>query len=394
MHKDTLALSTEYGRKDPYGALSMPLYHCVAFEFDDTDTMADAFCGRTDDPDYSRVGNPTVTELERKIVSLTGATKVTAFSSGMAAISGLLLASAQSGKNIVTSRHLFGNTYSLITKTLARYGVEARLTDLTDITAVRKAVDENTCCIFLETITNPQMEAADINELSQIASEAGCPLIADTTMIPFTEFDGQTLGMDFQVVSSTKYISGGATSLGGIVIDYGHFPEISDRLRNEVLFNFGAYMTPHAAYMQTLGLETMAVRYNRQAETAASVANALAHHPAVVSVNHPSLRVTAHQNAAIAQYGDKGGAMLTLTLQSPEACMDFLNALKTVHRATNLFDNKTLAIHPASTIFGPFTPRQRAEMDIDESLIRLSIGLEHPDDIIADLRQALDTTLK
>lgn len=391
MQKETQALATGHGGRH-YGALSMPVYHCVAFEFDDFDEMSDAFCGRTDMPDYSRVGNPTVRSFEEKVSALAGAKRTTAFSSGMAAISGILMAAASAGKNIVSSRHLFGNTYSLLTSTLARFGVEARLTDLTDPEAVRRAVDADTCCIFLEIITNPQMEVAPLAELGAIARQVGCPLIADTTMIPFTEFSARELGVDFEVISSTKYISGGATSLGGLVVDYGNFPEVSERLRGEVLFNYGAYMTPHAAYMQALGLETMSLRYARQTASAAAIASALDAHPAVKAVCHPSLRLTPHHEAALRQFGPGGGAMLTFTLESTDACRRFMNALRTVHRATNLFDNKTLAIHPASTIFGPFTPDQRAAMDIDESLIRLSVGLEAPEDIIADLSQALDST--
>lgn len=390
MHKETEALTTDYGRKDAYGALSMPVYHCVAFEFDDFDVMSDAFCGRTTDPDYSRVGNPTVTFLERKVSMLTGAKKTTAFSSGMAAISGILFATAAAGKNIVSSRHLFGNTYSLLTKTLARFGVEARLVDLTDAKAVDEAVDENTCCIFLETVTNPQMEVADLKVLADIIHKVNAPLIADTTMIPFTEFSAKAMGVDFEVVSSTKYLSGGATSLGGLVIEYSDFPAISESLGREVLFNFGAYMTPHPAYMQSLGLETMAVRYARQAESAATIAKALQQNPKVKKVSHATLRQNRHDEACLRQYGPTGGAMITISLESPEACKKFLNSLQMVHRATNLFDNKTLAIHPASTIFGPFSPEERAAMDIDESLIRLSIGLEDPADILADLNQALE----
>ncbi len=392
MKKDTTAIHTAYPRQDTYNALSMPVYHSVAFEFDDADSMADAFCGRTDMPDYSRVGNPTVTHLEQKIQALTGASAVTAFNSGMAAISAMLFAVARAGGNIVSSRHLFGNTYSLLTSTLGRLGVEARLVDLTDPAAIEAATDAQTCCIFLEIVTNPQMEVADVRRLSEIAKKAGCPLVADTTMIPFTEFDASALGIDFEIVSSTKYLSGGATSLGGVIIDYGHWPEITVRIKKEMLFNFGAYMTPHAAYMQTVGLETLGVRYRRQAATALKVAKALQQHPAVRKVNYLGLPDNPAHKLTSELYGDTYGAMLTIDLNDGEACRRFINALKLVKRATNLFDNRTLAIHPASTIFGPFTAEQRAEMDVLDTTIRLSMGLEDPEDIINDLTQALDAT--
>lgn len=244
MKKQTQAIHTRFQRRDAYDALSMPVYHTAAYEFDDADSMSDAFCGRTDSPDYSRVMNPTVTFLENKVRSLTGAADVIALSSGMAAISNTLFSVAAAGRNIVTSRHLFGNTYALITGTLPRFGVSPRLCDLTDIRSVESAVDRDTCCIYLEIITNPQMEVADLQALSLIAHRKGIPLIADTTLIPFTEFSSHSLGVDIEVVSSTKYLSGGATSIGGLVMDYGTCPEFGRRMRTEMLFNLGAYMTP------------------------------------------------------------------------------------------------------------------------------------------------------
>lgn len=389
MKDTTKAIHTAYQRRDAYDALQMPVYHTLAYEFDDADVMADAFCGRTDAPDYSRVLNPTVTHFEQRIAALTGAKEVSAFSSGMAAISAMLMSAAACGKNIISSKHLFGNTYLLLTKTLARYGVEARLCDLTNPDEVAKMVDENTCCIFLETVTNPQTEVADIRALAEIARRHGFPLIADTTMIPFTQFDGRALGLDFQVVSTTKYVSGGATSLGGVIIDYGNFPEISTFIKKDSVFNHGAYMTPHAAYMQTLGLETLQVRYDRQASSALRLAQMLENTPGVVKVGYPGLESHPQHELFRAQFGDKAGAMVTFDLESGEACKRFINGLKLIHRATNLFDNRTLAIHPASTIFGPLTPEQRKEMDINDTTIRLSVGLEDPDDLYADIMQAL-----
>lgn len=389
MKDTTKAIHTVYQRRDAYDALQMPVYHTLAYEFGDADVMADAFCGRTDAPDYSRVLNPTVTHFEQRIAALTGAKEVSAFSSGMAAISAMLMSAAACGKNIISSKHLFGNTYLLLTKTLARYGVETRLCDLTNPDEVAKMVDENTCCIFLETVTNPQTEVADIRALAEIARRHGFPLIADTTMIPFTQFDGRALSLDFQVVSTTKYVSGGATSLGGVIIDYGNFPEISTFIKKDSVFNLGAYMTPHAAYMQTLGLETLQVRYDRQASSALRLAQMLENTPGVVKVCYPGLESHPQHELFRAQFGDKAGAMVTFDLESGEACKRFINGLKLIHRATNLFDNRTLAIHPASTIFGPLTPEQRKEMDINDTTIRLSVGLEDPDDLYADIMQAL-----
>ena len=389
MNKTTKAIHTKFGRRDAWDALQIPVYNCLAYEFDDAAYMSDVFAGKVIVPDYSRVLNPTVMHLEDRVKNLTDAKEVSAFSSGMAAISAMLISVAAAGKNIVSSRHMFGNTYLLVTRTLKRFGVEPRLVDLCNIAEVKEAVDKDTCCIFLETVTNPQTEVADVRELGKIAKEWGIPLIADTTIVPFTEYDGEKIGLDFQVVSSTKYISGGATSLGGLIIDYGHFPEISERIKKEMVFNLGGYMTPQAAYQQVIGLETLGVRYARQAESAKKIAEFLQTLPEVKAVGYPGLE--SHPNHSLFEelYGDTAGAMITFDLKDKDACYDFINSLKLFHRATNLFDNRSLAIHPASTIFATLSDEEKKEMDVKDTTIRLSIGLEDPEDLKEDLRQAI-----
>ena len=389
MKKQTIAIDAPFVRPDVYGALAVPIYNNVAFEFQDAQEMADAFCNRIKAPDYARVENPTVTNLEQRVKALTGAEHVTAFNSGMAAISNVLLATTEQGKNIVTSHHLFGNTLALITSTLTRFGVEPRLTDLTNLEAVEAAIDAQTACVFLEVLTNPQMEVADLKAISVIAHRRGIPVIADSTAIPFTETSLQSLGVDVEVLSSTKYLSGGGTSLGGLVIDYGSFPDINKRVKYELLFNFGAYMTPQAAYMQTLGLETLDVRYQRQAGNALWIAKKLSDIPSIKRVNYIGLESNPYHKLSQQQFGSTSGAMLTIDLASKEACFGFLNRLKLVHRATNLFDSRTLAIHPASTIFGNFKDEQLEQMDVRQTTIRLSIGLEDKEDILNDIKQAL-----
>ena len=390
MKKQTQAIHTRFQTKDAYGSLAMPVYHTAAYEFDNATEMADAFCGKTDAPDYSRVTNPTVTYFENKVKAMCNAHGVIAVSSGMAAISNTLICLTAAGKNIVTSRHLFGNTYSLIAGTMMRFGVKPHLTDLTNLKEVENAIDNDTACIFMEIITNPQMEVADIAALAEIAHKKGIPLVADTTMIPFTQFDAHSLGVDIEVVSSTKYLSGGATSIGGLVIDYGTTPNFTDRMRKELLMNLGAYMTPHVAYMQNLGLETLDARYKVQADNAIRVAQALKDVEQIKRVNYIGLEDNPFYELSRRQFGKTSGAMLTIDLDSQEACFDFINRLQVVRRATNLFDNKTLAIHPASTIFGNFTPRQRQKMDVLDTTIRLSIGLEAAEDIIEDIVRSVE----
>lgn len=390
MNKQTLAIDTPFQKSDAYGALSMPVYHTCAYEFADATAMADAFCGRIEEPDYSRVMNPTVTFLEQKVKAITGAERVTALSSGMAAISNTLLSLVEAGRNVVTSRHMFGNTFSLLTNTLPRLGVKAHLCDLTNLDEVEKAVDDDTCCIFLETITNPQLEVADLPALARIAYSHGIPLVADTTVIPFTEFSAKALGVDIEVVSTTKYLSGGATTIGGMVIDYGGHPEFARRLHDEMLFNLGAYMTPHVAYMQNLGLENLKARYTMQSANTIELAERLKTLPGIRAVNYVGLPDNRFHEIAMRQFGGTAGCMFTIDLDSKVACFRFINRLKLIRRATNLFDNRTLAIHPASTIFGPFSDEQRRAMDVLDTTIRISVGLESVDDLFEDFRQALD----
>jgi O-acetylhomoserine (thiol)-lyase len=403
---ETQLLHTQYEKPDVHNALSMPVYHSVACEFDTAEAMEEAFCGRTTDHCYSRITNPTVQYYEDRVRTVTAAFNVTALNSGMSAISNTLLTLAYAGSNIVTSLHLFGNTYSFLKNTLGALGVEARFCDLTNPDEVHSRIDEHTCAIFLEVITNPQMEIADLKTLSDIGKAAGVPLIADTTVVPFSVFHAKDFGVDIEIISSTKYISGGATSLGGLIIDYGTFDwsrskilkiwsgpagyeAFSTRLRREIHRNIGAYMTPQAAYMQTLGLETLQLRFMRQASTCLDLARRLQQEEGIVSVNYTALEHNPFYTLSKIQFGDYPGAMLTFDLISREACFSFLNKLKLIRRATNLFDNKSLIIHPASTIYGSFPEEIRQCMNVKQQTIRLSVGLESADDLLDDIKQAL-----
>lgn len=399
-------LHTPYEKPDAYNALAMPVYNSAAYEFETAEAMEAAFLGYSADHTYSRITNPTVQYFEARVQTITGAAGVTALNSGMAAISNVMMAIGFAGGNIVTSSHLFGNTYSLFKMTLAAFGVEVRFCDLTDPEAVRKQVDENTFALFLEVITNPQLEVADLKQLSQITKEAGIPLIADTTVVPFSAFHADKFGVNIEVVSSTKYISGGATSIGGLIVDYGTFDwsksrvlapmakrfgahAFTARMRKEIHRNMGAYMTPQVAYMQTLGLETMSLRFERQASTCLELAKRLMTLDKIESVNYTGLENNPYYKLSLDQFGALPGAMLTFDLASKEACFTFMNRLKLICRATNLFDNKSLIIHPATTIFGTFTEEQRVSMDVSQKTIRLSVGLEEVEDLFNDMKQAL-----
>ena len=409
MKYETSVLTTKYQKPDAYGALSMPVYLTAAFEFPSAKAMSDAFCGRSMSPSYSRISNPTISFLEERVRQITGAASVTALNSGMAAISYALTGVSEAGLNIVASKHLFGNSVSLIRDTLGSFGVESRFADFTKPEEVKAQIDDKTCALFFEIITNPQLFVADIRALEEIAHEAGVPLIADTTIVPFPAFHAGDFGVDIEVVSSTKYISGGGTGLGGLLIDYGRFDwseapssvlrkrtkrvgrkqAFTARVKTELITNLGAIMTPQVAYMETLGLDTLDIRFCRQASTALWLARQCRQLSEIKRVNYTGLEDNPFYELSLKQFGSLPGAVFTIDLASKEAAFAFIDNLKVIRRATNLFDRKSLAIHPASTIFGLFTPEQCAEMSVSDTTVRLSVGLEDGEDLLEDIKNSL-----
>lgn len=409
MKYETKILTTKYQQPDAYGSLSMPVYYTAAFELPSAKAMSDAFCGRSMAPSYARIANPTTTYLEERVRQAVGAVSVTALNTGMAAIHYALTAVSGAGLNIVASKHLFGNSVSLLRDTLGCFGVEARFADFSNLHEVEVLVDDKTCALFFEIITNPQLFVADISALSGIARQAGVPLIADTTIVPFSAFRAADLGVDIEVVSSTKYISGGGTGLGGLLIDYGTFDwsqspspallartkkvgkrlAFTARVKTELITNLGALMTPQVAYMETLGLDTLDLRFRRQSETTLWLAEQCSKLPQIRRVNYTGLKDNPFYELSKRQFGELPGAVFTIDLESKEAAFDFIDSLRVIRRATNLFDRKSLAIHPASTIFGLFTAEQRREMDVRDTTVRISVGLEDREDLLADIVNAL-----
>jgi len=403
----TRAIHAPFSRKDVHGSLHMPVYDSVSFEFDTAEETEDAFLGRKPRHMYTRITNPTVEHLEQKIRHVTGSLAVVAVSSGMAAIADTILSIAQRGDNIVTTRFVFGNTYSLFERTLKPWGLETRYADFARPETIESQIDVNTRALFFETITNPQLEVADIQVLGAIARRHGILLIADTTVTPLYFFNSRELGVDIEVFSSTKYVSGGATTVGGIIIDNGTYdwarnPKLEKeveqfgpftlvtKLKREVYRNLGACLSPHNAYLQSLGLETLALRADRSCRNTRFLAEFLDQHPKVTKVNYPGLESSAYHKVAARIFGERFGALATFELSSRKECFVFLNKLRLLRRATNINDNKTLALHPASTIFCEYPADLRRQMGVSETLIRLSVGIEDVEDLVADINQALE----
>ncbi|NDV77516.1 aminotransferase class I/II-fold pyridoxal phosphate-dependent enzyme [Dysgonomonas sp. 511] len=404
----TRIINERFGKEDAHRSITMPVYRNAAFEFPDSESIAAAFQYREDIPShtYSRITNPTVENLEQKIKAASGAENVQMVASGMAAISNTFLALAYAGSNIVTSPHLFGNTFSFFKFTLEAFGVEVRFVDTDNIEEIASAIDENTCAFFCELITNPHLEVADLPQISKVLKAQNIPLIVDTTIVPWCGFDARKAGVDIEVVSTTKYISGGATSIGGAILDYGTFDwehnqrlksvkktdgvsQFTFKLKREIARNIGAAMDPEAAYLQSLGMETLQLRFEKMSASAYHLAQLLEQHAEVMKVGYTRLESSPYKAISDELFIGNPGAMLTFCLKDKQACYSFMDRLRIIRRATNLFDNKSLIIHPESTIYGTFSPDMKMVMGIEDNLLRLSVGLEDMEDLQNDILQAL-----
>lgn len=402
----TRIITSEFDRKDAHGAISMPVYRNASFEFDSSEAIANAFQAKIQAHTYSRISNPTVENFENKVKAASSASHVMALSSGMATIANTFMTIAYAGANIVTSPHLFGNTFSFFKFTLAEFGVEVRFVDTHNLSEIEAAIDTNTCAFFCELITNPHMEIANLPEISKILKTKQIPLIVDTTIVPWCAFDAKAAGVDIEVVSTTKYVSGGATSIGGVILDYTSFDwslnkrlaktdtvegteRFNFKLRREISRNFGAYMDPETAALQSLGMETLGLRFERMSQSAFDIAQFLSKNKQIKKVGYTKLEESPYRNISDKLFTSNPGAMLTFNLATKNDCFEFQDRLKIIRRATNLFDNKSLIIHPESTIYGTFTQEMKLLMGIEDNLLRLSVGLESTADLIHDIEKAL-----
>ena len=404
----TKILHSKFPKDDIHGVLRIPIYDAAAFEYPTSESLENAFNGSVPGHIYTRTSNPTIEYFEKIIKNITDAKGVIAVSSGMAAISNVIMTIATSGKNIVTSKYIFGNTYSLFSSTLPSYNINFKFTDLTNRKAIENEIDNNTIAIFYETITNPQLEVADTKMLSDIAKKNNLLLIADTTLTPPYIFNSKKHGVDVEIISCTKYISGGGTSIGGLIIDNGIFDwnkieklklfteKFKDmafiaKLKKEVYRNFGACLSPNNAYLQILGLETMPLRIDRSCSNTLELANWLNKQTKIKHVNYPGLQSSPFNNTAKSQFGNLFGGILTFDLESKQQCFNFMDKLQLIHRATNMNDNKSLIIHPASTIYIEFGDKNLKELGVRDTMMRLSVGIEDVEDLKEDIKQALDS---
>lgn len=401
----TKALHTRPTHKDPYGAMRFPIYQSSAFEFEHAEDLEAVFKGQKMGHVYTRSSNPSIEAYEQTIRSICGAFGVIATATGMAAISNALFALLKSGDNIITTKYLFGNTLSLFQTLLSDFGVEVRYVDVNDLEDIKANIDEKTRLLFCESISNPQLIVPDFGAIKAVLSEKNVPLIVDTTMTPWNIFDAKKHGVDIEIISATKYLSGGGHVLGGLIVDNGTFNwkqhatlepyykkfgpnAFMARLRKETFRNLGSTLSAQSAYLLCLGLETLDLRVGRSCQNALSVAKHLQNKAQIIRVDYPLLETSSSYENASKQFSG-GGAIVTFSLENKEKAYAFLNVLKLIRRGTNIQDNKSLAIAPYHTIYAEYSEEQRHSYQLTQGMIRLSVGIEDIEDLLEDIDQAL-----
>jgi O-acetylhomoserine (thiol)-lyase len=408
---NTRLIHGENDSSEALRSLKTPVYDAASFDFETAEAVEDAFTGRTDAYMYSRISNPTVRELEKRLKVLANAEDSLCVASGMAAISNVLLTICSAGDNIISSKNLFSNTFVMFSKTLPALGIGVKFVDLDNPAEIEAACDDRTRAVFVEVITNPMLKIYDMRSIAEVANRKKKLLIVDNSMLTPYIFPSGAWGADIEVMSTTKFVSGGATTIGGAVFTFPsdkwqYIPKIESefkmfgnagffrKLSREIYRNVGACLAPHNAYIQLLGLETLTLRIDKICENALEVAEALSQTEGVVRVIYPSLKNNDYYPLALEQFGAKSGSLLGLELKDKEQCYRFMNALKVIRRGTNFCDNKSMIIHPASTMYADFSAADKAAMGITDGFMRLGVGLEDPQDILDDIRQALAVSAK
>jgi len=422
-HPETLALHAGWRRDSATNAVAVPIYQTTSYQFDSSEHAANLFALKELGNVYTRIMNPTQDALEQRLAALEGGAAALGLASGQAASAFSVLNVARAGDNIVSSTDLYGGTWNLFANTLKDLGIEGRFVDPTDPEAFARATDDRTRAYYAETLPNPKLIPFPIAEVAAIGRKFGIPLIMDNTAAPLLvrPFDH---GAAVVMYSTTKYIGGHGTSIGGVVIDGGNFdweafPERQPllnspdpsyhgavwsqaakplgpiayilKMRVTLLRDLGAAMAPFNAFLFLQGVETLALRMRAHSENAAAVAKFLSGRKGVTRVIHPSTHTGAAAERT-AKYLPKGqGGLCGFELAGGrEAGAKFIDALKMIYHVANIGDARTLAIHPASTTHSQLTEAEQASTGVTPGYVRLSIGIEHIDDILADLDQALN----
>ncbi|WP_126147089.1 O-acetylhomoserine aminocarboxypropyltransferase/cysteine synthase family protein [Synechococcus elongatus] len=428
-HLETLALHAGQKPDPTTGSRAVPIYQTTSYVFEDAEHAANLFALKAFGNIYTRLMNPTTDVLEQRLAALHGGTGAVATSSGQAAIFYAIAAITSAGQNIISTTNLYGGTINLFRHTLKRFGIEVRFVDSSDASSVAAAIDENTRLVYTESIGNPKGNVDDFEAIAAIAHDSGIPFIVDNTVSPPPLFNPLKHGADVVVLSLTKLAGGHGTSLGGIVIEKGDFPwnngkfpEIAGpdpsyhgvnfwdafgnhpeavapglayvlKIRTGLLRDIGATLSPFNAQQVLLGVETLPLRAERHVRNAQAVAEWLERHPLVTWVNYPGLPSHPDYDRAQRYLPNGAGAILGFGVQGGlEAGKRFISAVKLASNLANVLDAKTLVIHPASTTHQQLSPEEQAAAGVSPDFVRLSVGLEHLDDILADLDQALQAS--
>lgn len=421
MKLESLALHHGYDSEPTTKSAAVPIYQTTSYTFDDTQHGADLFDLKVAGNIYTRIMNPTTAVLEQRLAEMEGGIGGLAVASGMAAITYAIQCITRSGDNIVSTSQLYGGTYNLFAHTFPQQGIDVRMASFDDYEGLEAKIDDKTKAVFCESIGNPAGNIVNLKKLAEIAHKHGIPLIVDNTVATPFLCKPFELGADIVIHSLTKYIGGHGTTIGGIIIDSGkfdwaanktRFPMLNEpdpsyhgvvytealgpaafigRCRVVPLRNTGSALAPHSAFLILQGLETLGLRMERHCENAMGVAQHLKNHAKVNWVNYAALEDSPHHANCQEITGGKASGILSFGIKGgKEAGAQFIDALQMILRLVNIGDAKSLACHPATTTHRQLKPEELASAGVSEDLVRISVGIEHIDDIIADIDQALD----
>lgn len=421
MRGETLAIHAGYEPDPTTKSAAVPIYQTVAYAFDDAQHGADLFNLEVPGNIYTRIMNPTQDVLEQRVAALEGGVAALATSAGSAAITYAILTIAKAGNNIVSVPQLYGGTYTLFAHMLPAQGIDVRFAESDDPAALEQLIDERTSAVYCESVGNPAGNIPDLEAITTMAHRHGVPVIVDSTVPTPALMRPIEWGADIVVHSLTKYMGGHGTSLGGIIVDSGQFPWAEQRERFPMLSepeaayhglvytealgpaafigrartvplrNTGAAISPFNAWQILQGLQTLALRMERHVDNALAVARYLEEHPRVAWVEYAGLPSSPYYNLAQTYTAGRPSALLTFGIDGGfEAGARFYDALELFTRLVNIGDTKSLAAHPASTTHRQLSEQEQATAGVSPDMIRLCVGIEHIDDILADLEQALD----